>query len=159
MQRLDITQLFIIALIKIIGLYLGDVTVECVSCANRVSELSGVVGGKITIRYTFKYPFTKLLINYKGIQNTFAIGPFNNKVNTDKVTDKRFIIPIIISGTGNTRSMEITLTKLSLHDNNLTFDYIYTDANITDHPGSNTLKVYGRYFMLSMLCFISLIKS
>ena len=132
---------------------------ECVSCANRRSELSGVVGGNITISYTFKYPFTKLVINYKGIQNKFVITPFNNTVNTNKVTDKRFVIPIIISITGNTRNMEITLTNLSLNDNTLTFDYIYTDAGGDEHPESNTLKVYGRYFMIFMLCFISLIKS
>ena len=40
-------------LIKIVVLYLGDVTVECVSCANRCSELSGVVGGNITIQLHF----------------------------------------------------------------------------------------------------------
>ena len=103
---------YIIVLIKIVVLYLGDVTVECVSCANRHSELSGVVGGNITIHYTFNYPFTKVEINYKGLQNKFVIGPFNNKVNTDMVTDKRFIIPIIISVTGNTRMYGNYINKI-----------------------------------------------
>ena len=94
----------------------------------------------------------KFFSHYKGIQNKFCDYLLNNTVDTDKVTDKRFIIPIIISVTGKTRSMEINY-KLSLNDNNVTFDYIYTDANVTDHPESNTLKVYGRYFMISMLCF------
>ena len=132
---------------------------ECVSCAKRRSELSGVVGGNITIRHTFNYPFSKLRINYNGVQNKFVVTAFNNTVNTHAVTDKRFIIPIITSGTGSTRNIEITLTNLSLHDNNLTFDYIYTDANGAEHPESKTLKVYSRYFMISMLCFISLIKN
>ena len=39
--------------------------------------------------------------------------------------------------------MEITLTNLSLNDTNLTFGYIYTDANAMGYSGSNTLKVYG----------------
>ena len=52
--------------------------------------------------------------------------------------------------------MEITLTKLSLNDTNLTFGYIYTDINAKEHFGSNTLKVYGKYFIISMLGFITL---
>ena len=63
-------------------------------------------------------------------------------MNTVDVTDKRFIIINKTTGTGNTKSMEITLTNLSLNDTNLTFDYIYTDANAMGHSGSNTLKVH-----------------
>ena len=71
-----------------------------------------------------------------------------------KVNDTRLIIPNKTSGTGNTRSMEITLTKLSLNDTNLTFDYMYTDSGGNEHPGSNTLIVYGTYLMISVLLYI-----
>ena len=130
-------------LIKSVVLYLGSVTVECVSCASRRSELRGVVGGNITMRYTFIHPFSFVKIFYNRKQNEISISSYNDKVNTDKVTDNRFIIPEKTSGTGDTRSVEITLTKLSLNDTNLTFDYIYSDVNAREHPGSNTLIVYG----------------
>ena len=50
--------------------------------------------------------------------------------------------------------MEITLTKLSLNDTNLTFDYIYIDVTAEEHPGSNTLIVYGTYLMISVMLHI-----
>ena len=93
------------------------------------------------------------MINYNGKQNEILVSSYNNKVNTDGVTDKRFIVPNKTSGNGNTRSMEITLTKLSLKDNNHTFDYIYTDVNVKKHPGSNTLIVYGTYLMISVMLY------
>ena len=48
---------------------------ECVSCANRRSEFSGVVGGNITIRYTFIHPFLVVKMYYNGKQNTIVINP------------------------------------------------------------------------------------
>ena len=76
-------------------------------------------------------------------------------VNTDKVTEKRFIIINKTTGTGNTRSMEITLTNLSFNDSNLSFGYRFIDVNVKEHFGSNTLKVYRKYFIISMLGFIT----
>ena len=72
-------------------------------------------------------------MTFNGTRNTILINAY--KVNTDEVTDKRFIITDKTTGTGNTRSMEITLTKLSLDDSNLIFDYIFTDINVKEHFG------------------------
>ena len=100
-----------------------QVTAECVRCADGGSELNGVVGGNIIIRYTIKSPFLIVKINYNGTQNKIVISSVT--VSIKDVTDKRFIIPLNLSGTGNTRSIEITLTNLSLNDDNVAFDYTY----------------------------------
>ena len=142
-------------LIKIL-LYLGiEVTAVCVRCADGGSELNGIVGGNITILYTIKSPFWLVKIYYNGTQNTITIS--SQKVSIKDVTDKRFIIPQNLSGTGNTRSIEITLTKLSFNDDNVAFDYTYTDPDLNNHFGSNTLKVNGRYLLISVSWLISLI--
>ena len=147
-------QVFIIVLIKIVILYLGEVTVECVSCANRRSELSGVAGGNVTIQYTFKKELAMMLITYNGTDNEIVItASLKIKPNW---ADKRFVIPQKLSGTGDTRSMEIILTKLALlDDNGVAFAYVYTNLDGDRFTGSNSLKVLGRYLMISVfLLFI-----
>ena len=94
-------------------------------------------------------------IFYNGTQNKIVISTAS--VNIKDVTDKRFIIPLNLSGTGNTRSIEITLTNLSLNDNNVAFDYTYMALNLNEHKGSNTLNVNGRYLIISISFFKSLI--
>ena len=136
-------------LIKII-LYLGEVTVECVSCTGGGSELSGVAGGNLTIRYTFKKDFALMSITYNGTKNIILISA-SLKINPT-LADKRFVIPQKLSGTGNTRSIEITLTKLSLlDDNGVAFAYLYTNLDGVQFTGSNNLKVLGRYLMISVV--------
>ena len=142
---------------KIIGLYLGDVTVECVSCPGGGSELSGVAGGNLTIRYTFKKDFVLMLITYNGTKNRILISAAL-KINL-YLADKRFVIRQKLSGTGNTRSIEITLTKLSLlDDNGVAFAYQYTNLSAYQFTGSNNLKVLGRYLMISVVFCLSLIR-
>ena len=150
-------QLFIIVLIKIVILYLGEVTVECVSCSGGGSEFSGVAGGNLTIRYTFKKDFAIMLITYNGTKNRIVITAALDIKPT--VADKRFVIPQKFSGTGGTRSTEITLTKLSLlDDNGVAFTYQYTDLSAYQFTGSNNLKVLGRYLMISVVFCLSLIR-
>ena len=117
---------------------------KCVSCAGGGSELNGVVGGNTTIRYIFKSPFTSIKISYNGTRNEIVINSF--KINTAGVTDKRFIIPNKTSGTGN-RSIDITLTKLSINDNGVKFDYVYTNTDAQATKANNILIVYGRYLI------------
>ena len=134
-------------LIKTIVLYLGNVAVECVSCAGGSSELSGVVGRNITIRYTFN--ISMMTIYYNGTHNTITI--LQKTINRDEVADQRFIIPHKLSGTGNRRSIDIILTNLSINDNNVEFTYQYTNVEAKKFEGQNKITVYGTYFLFSII--------
>ena len=130
---------------------------ECVSCSGGGSELSGVAGGNLTIRYTFKKDFVIMLITYNGTKNRILISAAL-KINP-KLADKRFVIPQKLSGTGNTRSIEITLTKLSLlDDTGLVFAYEYVNFDGDQFTGSKDLKVLSRYLMISVVFCLSLIR-
>ena len=117
----------------------SDITLFCANSYRRSGEeLHGVVGNDITLTYTIsKLAFQIFTLKYN--RSVVDIAP--NLMVTSRVEDKRFVFKDLIVGT-NHQVIQLTLTNLTLHDNNMMFHYEYKDSRLQFESGFNMLQVH-----------------